>query len=156
MQETRASVVAATTLVHISVTDEDPVVAQSLANGVSQAFVARVKDLIKSTTTSTGSVTSTPPVSIAEPANLPVAPLSNGLGRDLTLSGIFGLLAGIALVLLLDYLDLSVRTPEDLERKIGLPLLGVIPLFPDLSERQSLIGGTAIRRPDRTLERLDG
>jgi capsular polysaccharide biosynthesis protein len=30
-------------------------------------------------------------------------------------------------VLLLDYLDISIRTPDDAERLIELPVLGVIP-----------------------------
>jgi hypothetical protein len=48
------------------------------------------------------------------------------------LSAIFGLLASVALVLLLDYLDLTVKTADDLERRSGLPVLGVIPLVPGI------------------------
>jgi capsular polysaccharide biosynthesis protein len=157
VHETKASPVPATTLIHISVTDKDPVVAQTLANGVSNAFVAEMKRIYPIDEDTLGHpIPATSPVSVTQSAQLPTKPVSNGLGRILTLSGVFGLLAGIALILLLDYLDLSVRTPEDLERKIGLPILGVIPLFPQLPERESLIVGSVVRRPDQSFERLGG
>ena len=42
---------------------------------------------------------------------------------------LFGLLVGAALVFLLDYLDLSLRSTDDVERLLELPVLGVIPAF---------------------------
>mgnify|MGYP007079493779 CR=1 FL=1 len=38
-----------------------------------------------------------------------------------------GLLIGIALAFLLDYLDNTVKTQEQVERKFGLPFLGLVP-----------------------------
>jgi capsular polysaccharide biosynthesis protein len=40
---------------------------------------------------------------------------------------LFGLMAAVGLVLLLDYMDLTVKSPEDLERRLDLPVLGTIP-----------------------------
>jgi succinoglycan biosynthesis transport protein ExoP len=133
--ETKASVISGTSLIIVTVTDPDPVVAQQLANGISNAFVQQMLKLDPVTSTVTGEKAASPaaPVSLSQEAVLPVAPISNGLARHLILSGLFGLLVAVGLVLLLDYLDLSARTPEDLERRTGLPVLGMIPLYPELS-----------------------
>lgn len=46
---------------------------------------------------------------------------------DLALRGVLGLLAGVALAFLLDYLDDTVRSAEEIERLLGVPALGEIP-----------------------------
>ncbi|HUE59398.1 MAG TPA: hypothetical protein VMO88_07425, partial [Acidimicrobiales bacterium] len=132
-------------LIHVSVTDSDPVVARDLTNGMSQAFAAEVLKIDPVTSGLNGrSGSPTSPVSITQEAVLPTAPLSNGLGRNLILSGIFGFLVAVGVVLVLDYLDLSVRTPEDLERRAGLPVLGIIPQFPELPAHQDIHPGIRI------------
>jgi capsular exopolysaccharide synthesis family protein len=50
---------------------------------------------------------------------------------NLALAGLLGLMAGAAVVFLLEFLDESLKTPIDVENKLGLPLLGSIPLLPD-------------------------
>jgi succinoglycan biosynthesis transport protein ExoP len=136
LSEIKTVVVPGSTLIEIGVTDPNPVVAQDLANGVAQAFVNQITKIDPVTSNTTGGKTSTQsPASISQPAGLPLAPLDNGLKRNLILSGIFGLLIAVGLVLLLDYLDVSVRSPDDLERRIGLPVLGIIPLYSRLTDR---------------------
>jgi capsular polysaccharide biosynthesis protein len=39
------------------------------------------------------------------------------------------LLAGIGLALLLERLDTSIRTPEEVQSYLGFPVLGVVPIF---------------------------
>lgn len=46
---------------------------------------------------------------------------------NLAMGGIFGLFLGVAFVFFLDYLDNTFRTPEDIEKHLGLAVLGVIP-----------------------------
>lgn len=56
----------------------------------------------------------------------PVAPrpvLSMAVGA------LLGLLAGIGLVLFMDYLDNTIRSPEDIEQYLGLSMLGILPKF---------------------------
>jgi capsular polysaccharide biosynthesis protein len=137
--ELSSSVVTGTSLIVVSVTDNDPVVAMNLANAAGNEFVNEMLKIDPVTSTLSGA-TAAPrsPVSVYEGASLPGVPISNGLSRNLVLSAIFGLLAGIALILLLDYLDLTVRAPNELERRIGLPVLGIIPFYSQLSDRSYL------------------
>jgi hypothetical protein len=46
---------------------------------------------------------------------------------NLTLGLFFGLLLGIVLALGIEYLDDTLKSPEDIEQHLGLPVLGVIP-----------------------------
>ena len=137
--EIKSTVVGGTSLIAIIGTDVDPVVAQRMTNGVAQAFVDLAEKIDPVTTTYTGGAAAPrSPVSITQEAVLPVVPISNGLTRTLILSGLFGLLAAVALVLLLDYLDLSVRSAEEVERRVGLPVLGVVPMLSRLPAREAL------------------
>ena len=66
-------------------------------------------------------------LSIIDKADPPLVPSSPDLLRNLAVALLLGLgLAGAA-VFLRDQLDDVVRVPEDVEGKLGLPLLGVIP-----------------------------
>jgi len=40
---------------------------------------------------------------------------------------VVGLILGIVLAFVMEYFDNSIRTPEDVERHLGLPVLTVIP-----------------------------
>ncbi len=60
-------------------------------------------------------------------ALLPGGPVSPDLRRDITLGLAAGLFAGIGLVLLFEFLDRTVKTPEELERRLGVSTLAVIP-----------------------------
>ncbi|MEA2641995.1 MAG: hypothetical protein QOF51_3389 [Chloroflexota bacterium] len=49
------------------------------------------------------------------------------LATDVAVRGAIGLLAGLFLALAVDYLDATLRSPADVERTLGLPVLGEIP-----------------------------
>lgn len=60
----------------------------------------------------------------AEPNWEPVYP---NLMQNLILSIVLGFVGGAALAFLVEFLDNSIKTTEDLERMLGMPLLGVVP-----------------------------
>jgi capsular exopolysaccharide synthesis family protein len=65
-------------------------------------------------------------VRLVERAAVPQAPFSPNLRRAMMLGAIVAFLVAVGLVLGLDYLDDTVKTPEDIAR-LGLPFLGLIP-----------------------------
>jgi capsular exopolysaccharide synthesis family protein len=70
-------------------------------------------------------------VSIVDQAEIPQAPTSPNLLKNLLIALIAGTgLAGLALFLK-DQLDDAIRVPEDIEHKLRLPLLGVVPKVGD-------------------------
>jgi capsular exopolysaccharide synthesis family protein len=70
-------------------------------------------------------------VRIVDRALAPGGPAGPNLKQDLSSGLLIGLLAGLGLVLLLEYMDRTVKTAEQLERLLGLPALAVIPDITD-------------------------
>lgn len=123
--ETSASVVPNTNLITVTVVDPDAGVAQSLANGVAQSFVSQVANLEPGTATGSAA---TPGVSIFQAATVSAAPAGSGLKRNVLLGGLLGLVLSVGAVLSLEYLDITVKSAGEVERVIGLPVLGIIPI----------------------------
>ncbi len=66
-------------------------------------------------------------VQIIERAAVPRFPYSPRLMWNLLISLFVGLAAGVGLAYFIEYLDTSVKTVDDVERYLGLPVIGVIP-----------------------------
>lgn len=65
-------------------------------------------------------------VRVVDKALVPGGPFRPSLSRNLTMGLGAGLLAGIALVFLLHYLDRTLKTTEEVERLLELPVLAVV------------------------------
>ncbi len=68
-------------------------------------------------------------IKIVDSAVVPDSPVSPNTRRNLLVALLLGLLFGVGLAFIADYLDSSVKGPEDLLKLTGLPSLGVIPHF---------------------------
>ena len=122
--EVRNSITAvqpiATNLISLSVTDRDPATARALANGVAASFEQQINDLQPTTTDEQI-------VSIYERAALPTVANPTDLIRNMGLALVFGIIVAGGLVALLEHLDISLSSNDDVERHLELPVLGVIP-----------------------------
>ena len=56
-----------------------------------------------------------------------MSPVKPKKKQNLILGMIVGLMTGVGLSFLMEYLDRSIRTEEDVERYLDLPVLSVIP-----------------------------
>ena len=85
-------------------------------------------------------------ITLVDRAEVPTKPSSPKLILNILLSLVLGLLVAAVAVLLREIFDGSIRSPEDVEVKVGLPLLGLIPLEAKrdmsdvLDDRRSNIG----------------
>ncbi len=52
---------------------------------------------------------------------------------NVSLAAMLSMMLGVALAFLLDYLDRTIKSAEDVERAVGAPLLGVIPVVSDVA-----------------------
>jgi capsular polysaccharide biosynthesis protein len=131
---TSATVVFGTDLINVAVTDAKSEDAVRLANGVSNAFISQISQY-QSTTPAAGSTAAAAPGSVPnEPAYVfqdatAAVRSSSGVERKMLLGALFGLIISILLIFLLDYLDITIKSAEELERRVGLPVLGIVPLF---------------------------
>ena len=74
-------------------------------------------------------------VRVIEPAFPPKGHFSPNVRRTVMLSLFLGLFMGVGLVLGLDYLDQTLRTPEHIERYVGLETLSAMPKFTEENAR---------------------
>jgi polysaccharide biosynthesis transport protein len=80
-------------------------------------------------------------LSIVDRARVPGAPFKPSLSRNLAAALLAGLMVGGAAAFGREFLDLSYRSPEDLEEDLGLPVLGIIPLSDDVCDLKGTFCG---------------
>ena len=68
-------------------------------------------------------------VRIVEEARVPRNPVRPRIWLNISLALVVGLMLGCGLAFFVEYFDNTIRTPEEAERYLGLPTLGMIPLF---------------------------
>ncbi len=68
-------------------------------------------------------------VHVVEEAVVPKVPVSPRKARNILLAAVVGLILSVGLAFFLEYYDTSIHTPDEVERYLGLPTLGVIPLL---------------------------
>ena len=66
-------------------------------------------------------------ISIAQPATVPVEPVRPQKALNLAIGLFLGVFGGMSLAFFREYMDHTFVTPEDLERRLGLPSLGSVP-----------------------------
>jgi capsular exopolysaccharide synthesis family protein len=67
-------------------------------------------------------------ISFVDKAQLPGAPASPNVQRNLLIGLLAGLVVGLMIAFGLDFLDETFKSPEDVEKEVGLPVVGVVPL----------------------------
>jgi succinoglycan biosynthesis transport protein ExoP len=72
-------------------------------------------------------------VRLMDRAVVPGAPYTPDVKRNLMLGALAGILLALGLVLAIDYLDDTVKTPEDITRRLKLPFLGLVPAVKGLN-----------------------
>jgi len=68
-------------------------------------------------------------VAVIDPGLLPNKPFKPRTLRDLSIAAILGLTLGVGLAFLLERLDDSIKSLDDLEKAFNLPSLGIVPLM---------------------------
>jgi polysaccharide biosynthesis transport protein len=88
---------------------------------VYQSLLTREKELRVSANSRTNNVR------VVDRAEIPRAPITPGGRRTWLMSGVIGLVLAIAVALGLDYMNDTIKTPEDITRRLKLPFLGLVP-----------------------------
>ena len=74
-------------------------------------------------------------IRVVDPAMIPSAPSRPQKARNILLAFLVGLVGGVGLALLREYMDNTVKTPGDVETLTRLPSLAVVPAYATLNGR---------------------
>lgn len=78
-------------------------------------------------------------IAIVDQADIPQKPSSPRLLLNLLLSGLLGLILGAVIAWVLEQMDEQIVDPGEVERELGLPLLGTVPRVIDSTPREMLL-----------------
>ena len=76
-------------------------------------------------------------IRVVDPALIPSAPAGPQRTKNILMSILVGLVGGIGLALFREYLDNTVKSPDDIESLVGLPSLAVVPAQPSSNGHHS-------------------
>ncbi|HCJ58382.1 YveK family protein [Lutispora sp.] len=105
-----------TGIIKIESRDENPEVAAKLADGIAEVFMEKVVKIMNVEN-----------VQIIDRAEIPKKNIRPIPVLNMTAAGILGIMIGALIVILIDYLDNTIKTPEDITKYIGMPVIGMIP-----------------------------
>ncbi len=109
-----------TRIVSITVTDVDPQQAQDIANCIREVAGAHIQNVMDIDA-----------VNVVEEANLPTNKAGPSVIKWTAVGGILGIFLACAVILIHYLLDDTIKSPEDVERYLGLSTLALIPVTPD-------------------------
>jgi tyrosine-protein kinase Etk/Wzc len=66
-------------------------------------------------------------IRVVDPAVVPASPIRPKKLRDIALGILLGMFLSVGLAFFLEYLDNTLKTPDDVRTHLGAPLLGVVP-----------------------------
>jgi len=118
--KTSVDLVKDTEFITISVTDTDPERAAVIANKMAEVFRIRVMDIMKVDN-----------VQVLDDAIVPTSHIKPRPKLNMAIAGVLGMMISIFVVFLLEYLDSTIKTPEDIEKYLGLSVIGTIPIMQD-------------------------
>ncbi|GCD18577.1 polysaccharide biosynthesis tyrosine autokinase [Cellulomonas sp. H30R-01] len=147
-----------TSLINVTVTDENPAVAAATADAIAGQF----KDVIGELETPADGGPSAVKVSVVREATAPTDPSSPNLKLNLALGLLVGLALGVGIAVLREVLDTRVRTEDDIARVTETSVIGTIPYDEDAPKHPLIVQSSphshraeAFRRVRTNLQFLD-
>lgn len=104
-----------TEMLKISVTDQDPELAASIANSIAQVFSGEIAKIYQINN-----------ISVVDVAVTPEEVSNNTLKRDLLIALFIGIFGTIGVVFVVYYFDDTVKLTDDLEEEIGMPVVAKV------------------------------
>ena len=116
VEKITVSPVQDTQIISISVQDTNPKKARDIANEIPKVFEKEVKRITKAND-----------IQVIDKAILPENPIKPNKIMNVAIAAVLGMMIGLFVVFVLEYLDNKIKTPQDVEKHLDLPILGVIP-----------------------------
>lgn len=114
-----------TRIISITVRDTNPARAQDIANAIREAAAVHIT-----------SVMDIEAVNVVDYAEMPMEPVSPNVPKNVVLGALIGLILAAAIVVVIHLLDDTIKSPDDIEKYLGISLLGTIPLDESLAGKK--------------------
>lgn len=111
-----ASAVNATEIFEVTVTSEDKVEAEKLANAIAYVLPKRISTIVEGTS-----------ANIVDHAVVPTSPSSPSYPLNAIIGFVFGMVLMILVVALKEVFDVTIRNQEDIEQACEYPVLSAVP-----------------------------
>lgn len=105
-----------TELIQISVSENSPEQAAQIANEIANVFKNKIKEIYKINN-----------VYIVDMAEIPEQPYNMNTIKNLSLFVFLGVVISILYIIIINMFDTTVKTPEDVEKNMGLNVLAQVP-----------------------------
>lgn len=105
-----------TQILQIKYQSKDPKEAKDVLKNVTDEFIVTAKDLVPNGN-----------VRVIEEVELPEEPVSPNKTMNIAIAFLLGLMVSVGLVFLIEYLDNTYKSKEQLEKELDIPVLGTIP-----------------------------
>lgn len=119
-EKLNVSLVNETEIIKLSVTHNDPKEAATIANETAQVFMEQVKEIMNIDN-----------VQVIDRALVPEGPVSPKPILNIAIAAVLGIMISVFIIFILEYLDNTIKTPNDVERHLDLPVIGMIPKTTD-------------------------
>lgn len=134
-----AEAVNETEIFEISVTSTDPNEAEQLANAIAYILPKRIGNIIEGTS-----------AKVVDAAVVPSRPSSPSYTKNTLLGFLLGLVMTVALIVLQEVLDITIRSEEDVNQVCNHPILAAVPDMSAPSKGGSYYYGYGSRRDDKS------
>ena len=111
------SAVNDTRIIEISIKYHDPKKAAQIADIVAEVFSEVIVELYRIEN-----------VDIIDKAEIPIIPVAPAKNRNIVLAVLVAVMFAVGVVFLLDFLNTKIRTSDDVEKHLGLSVIGSIPI----------------------------
>ena len=105
-----------TQILELSFIGKDPQMTLKVIEAITDEFISESKELIPNGN-----------VQVIQKPQLPESPINTNKKRNIIIAFVLGIVIGIGLALLLECLDNTFKSREELEKTLGLPIIGNIP-----------------------------
>lgn len=103
--------------------------AAAVIDAVSSAFMEEAKTVFP-----TGGT-----IEVLDRASVPKSPISPKRTLNLVIGFFLGIIISMALTFVLEYVDKTIKTEDDVKRYLGLPGIGIIPQLPEANKNTTIL-----------------
>lgn len=102
----------------LSFESTDPEFAADVVNAMAQVIIVKAEEIV-----------GVENVSVVDYADVPASPIKPNKKRNVVIGGLLGIMLGAGIIFLIEFFDNTIKNAEDVQKYLGLNIMGEIPTF---------------------------